>query len=202
LLLKMASSRAQPGAGSFLRALRESRTDYGDRQILPDLGNIRFAIVGGLATAQYMPERMTLDTDILVAATDLTAVEEILQEGGFVRLSTLSVGGSTWRMPGGRTLDVIAPDRKWVREALDCAKRDKSGRPFVTLAHLVLMKLESGRLQDIADISRMLGFAPDARIADTRRLVARYRPQDTEDLESMIRLGKLEHEQQQDGPSE
>ena len=201
-LLNMASSRARPGSGSSLHVLRESPGDYGGEAAIPDLGPTRFAIVGGLATARYMPERMTLDTDILVAATDLAAAEETLQAGGSVKLGTLSVGGSTWRMPGGRTLDVIALDRDWVREALDGATGEDSGYPVIPLAHLVLMKLESGRLQDLADISRMLGFAADARITETRRLVSKYRPQDVEDLESMIRLGKLEHEQRDTGASE
>ena len=56
------------------------------------------------------------------------------------------------------------------------------------------MKLGAGRTQDLADISRMLGGADAGGIAESRRIVARYRPEDAEDLESMIRLGKLEYE--------
>lgn len=139
----MASSRARPGSGSPLRYLKESQADYGDENLIPDLGDIPFAVVGGLATARYMPQRMTLDTDVLVSATDLTAVEKILEEGNCARLGTRTIGGSTWRMPGGRTLDVLALDRDWVREAIDGATRDDSGLPVVSLAHLVLMKAES-----------------------------------------------------------
>jgi hypothetical protein len=198
-LLQMASSRAQAGSGSTLHMLRESRANYADESSFPDLGPIRFAVVGGLATALYMPERMTLDTDILVAEPDLSAVEDILQEGGSIQLGTLSIGGSTWRMPGGRTLDVIALERDWVQEALNTASCDNSEHPFISLHYLVLMKLESGRLQDLADISRMLGFATETQIQQTRETVSQYRPHDLEDLDSMIRLGKLEHEQRESG---
>ena len=60
--------------------------------------------------------------------------------------------------------------------------------------YLVLMKLAAGRLQDLADIGRMLGAADDSTLEAARRIVRRYRAGDAEDLESMIRLGKLEYE--------
>ena len=96
-------------------------------------------------------------------------------------------------MAGGGLWTLLALDRTWVRDALEAAVRDDAGHPFVALPYLVLMKLESGRLQDLADISRMMGCADEAGLSGTRRLIARYRPQDAEDLERMIRLGKLEH---------
>jgi hypothetical protein len=192
--LDMARSRAKPGSGSLLRFLKESPSDYAREPEIPDLGDVRFVIVGGLATARYMPQRMTLDTDILIASEDLEEAEEALRSGGCRRLGPLSVGGSTWLMPGGRTLDVLALRRPWLREALESASRGETGRPYVAVPYLVLMKLESGRLQDLADISRMLGFAEESPLDETRRIVSQYRPEDAEDLESMIRLGKLEHE--------
>ena len=79
-------------------------------------------------------------------------------------------------------------------EALNTAVRDADDRPFVSLPFLVLMKLESGRLQDLADISRMLGCADEASVDEVRTIIAQYRPQDMDDLESMHHLGKLEHE--------
>ena len=59
---------------------------------------------------------------------------------------------------------------------------------------LVLMKLESGRLQDLADISRMLGCADESQVDEVRKIIISYRPQDMDDLESMLALGRLEHE--------
>ena len=68
--LAMAERRARPGSGSGTCVLHERTARYP----APDLGclqgHIPFAVVGGLATRLYMPERMTLDTDILVRADD------------------------------------------------------------------------------------------------------------------------------------
>jgi hypothetical protein len=191
-LLEMAQRRAKPGSGSDLHVLREERADYGGGELFPDLKGVRYVIVGGLATARYMPQRMTLDTDILIATEDLGTAESNLRELGCEQTGALSIGGSTWRMPGGRSLDLISLDQEWVGEALATAVHDADGRPYVDLPYLVLMKLEAGRLQDLADISRMLGCAEEARVDATRALVTRYRPQDVSDLESMIKLGRLE----------
>jgi hypothetical protein len=125
---------------------------------------------------------------------DLKQAEVFLEEAGYERTGTLTIGGSSWRSRGGRSLDLIALDRPWVEEALSSAVLDDAQRPFVSLPCLVLMKLESGRLQDLADISRMLGCAGADQVKATRALVARYRPQDAADLDSMVRLGKLEHQ--------
>lgn len=192
--IEMARRRAKPGSGSLTAVLREGSPTYGNDLILPDLGDIRFALVGGLATAHYMPERMTLVADILVHADYLEETEGRLREAGYERVGGLSIGGSTWRVPGGRCLDVIALDQPWVRHAVDSALRDEGGVPCIGLAYLVIMKLAAGRLQDLADISRMLGCADKELLAEVRKIVSEYRPQDLEDTESMIQLGKLEHE--------
>jgi len=194
LLLEMARRRAGPGAGSTLSEVREARTAYAGDTELPDLGGVRYIIVGGLATALYMPQRMTIDTDLLILGEDLSDAEGRLEAAGCERIGPLTIGGSSWRLPGGRNLDLIALDRPWAADAIASAVHDEKGRPFATLPYLVLMKLESGRLQDLADISRMLGCAKEDRIDAVREIVSRYRPQDAEDVESMLRLGKLEHE--------
>ncbi len=189
----MALSRAQPGSGSTFQVLKESPIAYNTTNTLPDFGKIQFSIVGGLATAFYMPERMTIDTDILIAQDDLTAIEDILHKNNAVKLGRLTIGGSTWRLPSGRVLDVIAIDREWVHNALNNVTMNTEGNPIISLPYLVLMKLEAGRLQDIADISRMLGLANNRQLQATRLLIKEYHPEDIDDLESMIKLGKLEH---------
>jgi len=192
-LLAMATRRAKPGSGSDLDALREAGAPYRIADLVPGLPGCRVAIVGGLAVARYMPARMTLDTDVLVAREDQDRMESLLVHSGATRLGDLAVGGSSWRLPGGRILDLLALDAPWVAEALDHVIRDEEGWPFISLPHLVAMKLESGRIQDLADISRMLGYAGENEVKSVRDVVARFRPQDAEDVESMIVLGKREH---------
>ena len=192
-LLAMAQRRAGPGSGSLIDRVMERNTPYDAGALLPDLGTVPFAVVGGLATSCYMPPRMTLDTDILISPEHSIAVEARLVQVGCKKLGELSIGGSSWRMVGGRVLDVIALDHEWVHEAIDSVPRGQGEAPFIALPFLVLMKLESGRLQDLADISRMMGCAGDDAIQATRQTVGHYRQEDAEDLESMIRLGKLEH---------
>lgn len=59
------------------------------------------------------------------------------------------------------------------------------------------MKLTAGRLQDLADIGRMLGAAAEPALEAVRRVVRRYRPADGDDLESIIRLGRLDYKAQE-----
>jgi hypothetical protein len=192
--LSIASRRVKPGSGSSLLTLRERTDAYGTPDLHFLMDCVEFAIVGGLATRLYMPERMTLDTDILVRPDDAARAEAALRDAGCEKTGPLTIGGSTWRMPDGRSLDLVAFDGPWIDEAIRTAVRGKDGLPYITLPYLVLMKLGAGRTQDLADISRMLGGADAGGIAESRRIVGRYRPEDAEDLESMIRLGKLEYE--------
>mgnify|MGYP001252823881 CR=1 FL=1 len=63
---------------------------------------------------------------------------------------------------------------------------------MIALPYLVLMKLEASRVQDLADISRMLGLADDPALDQVRAVVRTYMDDAREDLESLIALGKLE----------
>ncbi len=56
------------------------------------------------------------------------------------------------------------------------------------------MKLNAGRVQDLADVTRMLGQADDTMLHEVHAAVQRYMPDAAEDVESMITLGKLEFE--------
>jgi hypothetical protein len=64
----------------------------------------------------------------------------------------------------------------------------------VGLPYLVILKMEAQRPQDWADISRMLGWASESELDQVRAAVARYMPEDVEDLESLIFLGRKEQE--------
>lgn len=191
--VEMAKRRAKPGSGSSPSLLRERSMDYGVVDIRRYLGDVPFAVVGGLATRLYMAERMTLDVDVLVSPNRLSEAERCLQQAKCERTGSLAIGRSAWRLPSGTPLDLIALDAPWVQTAIETAETGPDGSPYVSLAYLVLMKLQSGRMQDLADVSRMLGNSRDAALADVREVVCQYASQDVRDLESLVALGKLEY---------
>lgn len=192
LLLDMARRRAQPGTGSA-RVFLEDRTAVARwPDLTPALHGIPWAVVGAVATRAYMPERTTQDLDILVAASDREEARARLQQAGFLPVQELAIGGMTWRSPTGALVDVIESQAAWVAEALRSTAKDPHGLPVLDLPYLVLMKVEAGRAQDLADASRMLGLAHEASREATRELFRRWLPDALEDLESLIALGRLE----------
>lgn len=82
----------------------------------------------------------------------------------------------------------------WWQDAIVQAQtnRDAQGLPILPLPYLVLMKFQSGRVQDIADVTRMLGQANKNALEAVRALFKEFAPGDRDDLESLITLGKLE----------
>lgn len=190
--LVMAERRAQPGSGSAPFEVRERASAFAPPQVRNLLRNVPFVIVGGLATRRYMPERMTLDVDVLVRPADLPEAEKALRHAKCRKRGPLTIGGSTWVTSDGQELDLIALNAPWTEEAVASAITAPDGQPYIALPYLVLMKLASSRVQDLADISRMLSAADAGSVDRTRALVTRYRPADTEDLESIIRLGSIE----------
>jgi hypothetical protein len=158
------------------------------------LGQLRtpFVIVGGIATALYMPQRMTLDLDILVAPADAPRLHQELRQLGYILERQLSIGGTGWRAPDGNLLDVLEFAEPWVKAAVQSPNFSPEGEPVVALPYLVLMKLAASRPQDLADLSRMLGQADAGVLGQVRTAVHTYRPEDAEDVESLITLGQLE----------
>jgi hypothetical protein len=69
----------------------------------------------------------------------------------------------------------------------------------LALPYLVLMKVESGRAQDLADAARMLGLASEEHRRETRTVLQRYAREALEDLESLITLGRLEMGETREG---
>ncbi len=195
VLIAMAQRRQQPGTGSGASFVRE-RTAWRQWPNLDAvLAPLAWAAVGGVATQQYMPERATGDLAVVVAKGDTAAARAKLRAAGYAFRGELRIGSSAWRSPDGQDIDVIEGAEAWWPTALAAARTNRDGQdlPVLPLPYLVLTKLQAGRTQDIADISRMLGLAnADAREA-VRRLVAREAPADCDDLESLIQLGELEY---------
>lgn len=161
----------------------------------PILAGIDWVVVGGVATRAYMPERMTQDMDILVRQTDQAAIITKLKEAGYQVISPLAIGGYALRSPEGVEVDVLVGDSAWLGDALTRSQYDAAGFPVIDLPYLILLKMSAQRAQDWADVSRMLGLASDDRLDEVRAIVARYAPEDSEDLESLIFIGKQEQSQ-------
>ena len=158
----------------------------------PILQPIPWAIVGGVATRAYMPERDTRDLDILIHSSDSDKVRERLEAAGYRYVSSLAVSGFLVRSSEGIEIDVILGDYPWLDEALSHPHQDRAGYPVLALPYLVLMKIASSRVQDTADVTRMLGLASREELTRVRSVVARYTPEEVEDLESLIYLGQVE----------
>lgn len=188
--LDLALRRARSGSGST-REFLLARTWQGPGM---DLGRIRtpYVIVGEMATALYMPQRLTFDLDILVPAEEAPRLYRELAEAGYQRRGQLTIGGTSWQAPDGSPLAVLEARESWARTAVTNPNRSPTGEPVIALPYLVLLKLAASRAQDVADLSRMLGPADEAILRQVRDAVRRHRPEDSGDLESLIALGRLE----------
>lgn len=193
-LIRLAQRHQRAGTGSALSFLMERTTRMKWLDLTPVLAPIRWAVVGAVATRLYMPERLTQDLDAAICAQDATMARQKLRDAGFVLQGELSIGGATWRARDGQTIDVIEGREEWWRDAIDEAQtnRDAQGLPVLPLRYLVLMKFQAGRVQDIADVTRMLGLASAENLNRVRALFHQYAPDDVSDLESLMTLGKLE----------
>ena len=160
----------------------------------PILKGITWAIVGGVATRAYMPERMTKDLDILVHQREGETVVKRLEQAGYRIVSHLAVPGFLMLSPDGTELDVLFGSFPWLKNALDHPRQDPAGYPVIGLPYITLMKMGAQRAQDWADVSRMLGWASDTDLDEVRAVVKQYAPEDLEDLESLIFIGKKEQE--------
>ena len=193
-LIKIAQRKQSPGTGSHLSFLKGRTTQMMWPDLTSILSPIQWAVVGAVATRLYMPERMTQDLDIVIRSIDGSQVRQKLAEAGFIYQGELSIGGSSWTTPDGELMDILEGDDVWWADAIADAQtnRDAQGLPIIPLPYLVLIKLRAGRVQDIADVTRMLGQAGETTLDAVRTLFAQRAPEDMQDLESLIELGRLE----------
>ena len=190
--LALAQRRARPGSGSDRRFLQSRTAVYPVVDLRSIIRHTPFVVVGGIATRLYMPERMTLDVDVLVLPEDAASLYRELEQAGCQQRDTLAIGGTTWELPDGTLLDVIESGEQWARDAVQHPVIDASGLPVIALPYLIVMKLMASRVQDLADITRMLGAADEPALRQVRSAVQNYAPDALEDLESMIALGRME----------
>lgn len=160
----------------------------------PVLDPLPWGVVGAAAARLYMPERVTHDLDVLIRGADAEDARRLMAAAGFHPEGALTIGGSAWTTPDGFDVDVIECSDPWCDTALREARdnRDVTGAPIVPLPYLVLLKFRASRVQDLADLTRMLGLATPEQNLEVRRVLERWSPADLEDFESLTNLGRLE----------
>lgn len=109
-------------------------------------------------------------------------------------MGQLSIGGFTVQhpAPGAMPIDVLTRDDVWLDVALTHPEYDNAGYPVIGRSYLTLVKLQSGRIQDLADVQRLLAHTPQAERDSTRRLVEQYSPDLVEDYDALSALADLE----------
>ena len=193
-MIEMLKRRIRPGTGSGVDFLlrRTAMNNWPD--LRPILKGVNWLVVGGVATRNYMPERMTRDLDILIREKDAKSVIAKLESAGYKQESQLSIPGVLMLSPESVEVDVLLGSEPWLEDALQNAVSDPAGYPTIALPYLILLKMNAQRAQDWADVSRMLGWASDEDLNKVRAVFETYAPADVEDLESLIFIGKKERE--------
>lgn len=195
-LIDLALSKAKPGSGTS----KDFLTRRSAVKKWPDLSNVLidvpWAVVGGVATRCYMPERSTVDLDVMIEKKNASIAEALLKKAGFSYKQELSIGGSVWLSIDGEEIDLLESQEEWLADAIKEAKNnlDPQGLPVLPFESFILLKFRSGRVQDIADVSRMLGLAPENMLGKTRKLFYELEPDSKDDLENLIILGRMELE--------
>ena len=189
------------GSGSNMETLMQSEREKLFIVVESLFGDIQAAVVGGVATRAYSPERTTKDIGVLV---DHARYDEALaglrtlgwrDDGAlFFPNSLLGLYGSAW-LKEGQKLDVLATDQPWAAEALSQKAYDQTGLRVIGLPFLVLMKIDSARGIDQGDLTRMLGLLDDVEVERVVAVVARHYgdPHGAEDVRQYAMLGKLEY---------
>lgn len=193
-MIDMMLRKGKPGTGSGHEFMRRRTAMNPWPDLRPILQGIDWAVVGGVATRAYMPERMTKDMDILVPHKDGEIAIKRLEKAGYRVVSRLAVSGYLMLSPDGVELDVIFGKYPWLKQAFSDLGKDPAGYPVIKLPYLVMMKMNAQRTRDMGDLGTMLGWASDADLDAVRAVVKQYAPEDMEDLESLIFIGKKEQE--------
>ena len=192
--IRIALRRAARGTGSADEFLNRRTTV----QQLPDLWrileNIHWALVGTMALRAYAPERLTQDIDIVIQAHEEQAARLAFTVAGYRIGNPLLIGEFTAHAPDdtGYSIGVLALKEPWLNEALSHLEYDLAGFPVLPRQFLILMKLQAGRAQDIADITRLLRQANQTERSIARTVVATYAPDLLDDFDALVVLTDLE----------
>ena len=153
------------------------------------LKDIAYAVVGGVATRMYMPERTTADIDLLVEPENFDRAISQLVENGYslkkqaLEFSDTRLGLIGQRLIADRPVDVLSSTQAWIHDAVASVRWENETLPIVDLSYLVALKLDASRSVDQGDLSRMLGFASPQDLDRVRAVIGRLLPSDADDLE-------------------
>jgi hypothetical protein len=195
------------GSGSDMAILMQSERETLSIVMESMFGDIPAAVVGGIATRAYSPERKTQDIDVLVAHDRYGEALESLRKQGWrwrrdlpFTAGLLGLYGSAW-IKDGTKLDVLATEQPWAEEALAEKSYDQTGLRVIGLPYLVLMKIDSARGIDQGDLTRMLGLLDEEGVERVVDVVRRHYgdPHGVEDVRQYAMLGKLEYWTPEDG---
>ena len=116
---------------------------------------IRFAVAGGFAVIEHGYERFTKDIDLLVHSSDLQRAIEALRAADFTGGRT-PLGAELRDPETSVEIDLIGTAFAGDERALVRARRARQSLPVISAPHLILMKLETGRTKDYADVVELL----------------------------------------------
>ncbi|HUG34020.1 MAG TPA: hypothetical protein VMJ90_04575, partial [Anaerolineales bacterium] len=194
IMIDMVMRKGKPGTGSSAEFMRRRTAENPWPDLREILKSVEWAIVGVVATRAYMPERMTQAMDILVYESTGEMVIKLLEQAGYRVSSGLTTSGCLMLAPDETIVNVIFGHEVWLKKALSDPGKDPAGYPVIRLPYLVMMKMNAQRTRDMGDLGTMLGWASDADLDAVRAVVKQYAPEDLEDLESLIFIGKREQE--------
>lgn len=143
-------------------------------------GNIRYALIGGLAYSQYAPPRATQDVDLVVLAEDANKVRQLFP-GCYVRGTAIA---ELYEFEGTRFDVQPARLRAQVATVMNTVDDTFEGEPIkvASVRDLLLLKVwaaaerhEAGKkMQDQTDVVRLLEYNSDKISTDDVAYIARY----------------------------
>ncbi|PDW00158.1 hypothetical protein CJ255_21040 [Candidatus Viridilinea mediisalina] len=147
-----------------------------------------------MALRAYIPERMTLDVDIIIHADDEAPARAAFGAAGYRITGPLSIGGFTAH-PSDSTapIDVLTSTAHWLEEALTTPSFDTAGFPVMPRPYLILLKLQAGRSQDLADIQRLLRGTSAEERSHMHAMIAHEAHDLVADFDALCTLADLEY---------
>lgn len=106
----------------------------------------------------------------------------------------LSIGGFSVQAAedSDPPIDVLTRTDDWLEDALGHPGADAAGFPVLSRPYLLLLKLQVGRTQDLADVQRLLAYTSHSEREVIRELVLEQSPEFLEDFDSLCTLADLE----------